>query len=299
MKRLFQTVVVALAALTLTACGSKKEEVKENNKLNVVTTFYPMYDFAKQIVGDKGNVTVLIDGATEPHDYEPSAKDIAKIQDADIFIYNSTDMETWVPTALESMGDTKTKIIEAGGVAEAEQASDNGATDPHVWLDPVLAQDAVLTISEAIVKTYPELQEDIEKNTNEYVLKLKELDSKYASAFKDAKNRTFVTQHEAFGHLAKRYNLIQKPIAGLNPDQEPNPSELAEIQDFVKNNNVKVIFTEGLSSSKIAKTIADNTGAELRDLNTLEGLTNQEQSEGEDYLSVMEKNLNALKDVIK
>lgn len=166
--------------------------------------------------------------------------------------------------------------------------------DPHVWLDPVLAQKEVTAIRDALIKKYPEKKAVFEKNTAAYLEKLTALDKEYQAAFAGAKNRTFVTQHAAFGYLAKQYDLTQEPIAGISPDQEPSPSRLAELKKYIKTNNVSVIYFEASASTKVAKTLADETGVELAVLNPLESLTQKEQEAGENYVSVMKENLAAL-----
>lgn len=294
--------------LALTACGQKKEsEETSKDTIKVVTTFYPMYDFAKQVVGEAGEVELLIPAGTEAHDYEPSAKDIAKISNADVFVYNSQELETWVKASLENIDSKKVAVVEASqgidlmeGTLHEEESEDeehdhSHELDPHVWLDPVLAQKEVTAIRDALVKKYPEKKEIFEKNTDAYLNKLTALDNKYKMAFANAKNKTFVTQHAAFGYLAKQYGLTQKAIAGISADQEPSPARLAELKHYIEDNQVSVIYFETSASSKVANTLATETGVELAVLNPLESLTKQEQEQGENYISVMEENLEALK----
>lgn len=301
---------------TLTACGQTKEADKagKNDTIKVVTTFYPMYDFAKNVVGDVGEVQLLIPAGTEPHDYEPSAKDIAKITDADVFVYNSHELETWVNDVLENVDEKKVAVVEAAGSidlmedtahehdeekADHEGHDHNHELDPHVWLDPVLAKKEVEAIRDALVEKYPEQKETFEKNTTAYLEKLQKLDTEYKDAFAKAKNKTFVTQHAAFGYLAKQYGLTQESIAGISPDQEPSPSRLAELKKYIEKHNVSVIYFETTASSKVAETLARETGVELAVLNTLESVTKKEQDKGEDYISVMKANLEALKKSVK
>lgn len=303
---------------TLTACGqtNKQEESGKSDTIKVVTTFYPMYDFAKNVVGDAGDVQLLIPAGTEPHDYEPSAKDIAKITDADVFVYNSHELETWVKDVLENVDEKKVAVVEAAGSidlmaggahdhdheeeeADHDEHDHDHELDPHVWLDPVLAQKEVEAIRDALVKKYPEQKATFEKNAAAYIEKLKALDTEYQEAFKDAKNKTFVTQHAAFGYLAKQYGLTQESIAGISPDQEPSPSRLAELKKYIKEHNVSVIYFETSASSKVAETLARETDVELAVLNPLESITQKEQDKGEDYISVMKANLEALKKSIK
>lgn len=301
-------VLAIVAVFLMTACGRTKEAAKtDEDKIKVVTTFYPMYDFTKNIVGNLGDVELLIPAGTEPHDYEPSAKDIAKITDSDVFVYNSLELETWVKDVLENVDQKKVTVVDASqnitlmdGVAhededEEEHEGHEHELDPHVWLNPVLAKKEVETIRDALIKRYPEHKETLEKNATTYLEKLTELDQEYQAAFKLAKNKTFVTQHAAFGYLAKQYGLTQESIAGISPDQEPSPSRLAELKKYIEANHVSVIYFETTASSKVAKTLAKETGIELAVLNPLESLTQKEQDAGEDYISVMKENLAALK----
>lgn len=305
--------VLALGVvLVMVGCGNG-DEAKDSNKLQVVTTFYPMYDFARNVAGDNAEVSVLMKAGTEPHDYEPSAKDIAKIADSDVFIYNSEEMETWVPSVLKNVDKKKTVVVDASKEItlldgaedhdhdhEGEEHDDHShAHDPHVWLDPVLAQEEVKAIKTGIIEADPDKKADYEKNAAAYNEKLEALNQKFVNGLKNAKNRTFVTQHSAFAYLANRYGLDQVAIAGLSPDQEPSPAKLAELNDFVKDNKVKVIYFEETASPKIAKTLANETGASLEVLSPIEGITKEEQDKGVDYIKVMESNLKALKKSVK
>lgn len=323
MKDILKIASLLLLLVGISACG-KQEAEKEDGKLEIVTSFYPMYDFTKNVAKDKANVSMLIDGGVESHDYEPSAKDMAKIQNADVFVYNSNEMETWVETVLENIDTSKVKVIEASKGIELLKGSeshdeedhdehadeeeheghdhDHGhshAFDPHVWLDPLLVKKEVKTISDALIEIDSKNKDYYEKNTTEYLSKLDKLNDDYVAAFEGAKSRKFVTQHTAFSYLANQYGLEQVAISGLSPDQEPTPKELKGIQDLVKKENINVIYTESSASEKIAKTIADATGAELAVLNPMESVSKKDRENGADYLSIMAENLEALKLSIK
>lgn len=305
-------VVVAAFVLSSAIVGcSKQEEPQSSEKpeksLKVVTTFYPMYDFTKNVVGSNGKVDVLVPAGTEPHDFEPSPKDIAKIEDADVFVYNSDAMETWVPKVLKSLDNKKIKVVEASegislmeGTAEEEgnkpaDEDHEHSIDPHVWLSPVLAQKEVANIKQAVIEADQAHKQDYEKNADQYIAKLNELDNLFRTTLDKATRKDFVTQHAAFGYLAKEYGLTQIPIAGLSPDQEPSPARLAELQKYVKDNNIKVIYFEEVASPKVAEALADETGAKTVVLSPIEGITKEEQAKGQDYISYMRKNLDALK----
>ncbi|MFU0786160.1 MAG: Zinc ABC transporter substrate-binding protein [Enterococcus gilvus] len=313
---LLGTVVLSIL---LTACGSQeKKEASSEGKLQVMTTFYPMYEFTKQVVGNKGEVELLIPAGTEPHDFEPSAKDLAKISDSDVFVYNSPELETWTKNLTDTVDTKKTEIIQASkdiklmeGTAhdhedthdhDSDEHDEHGHShdlDPHVWLDPALAIKEVEMIRDQLSKKYPEDKAAFEKNASKYIEELKALDADYQSAFKEAKNKTFVTQHAAFGYLANQYGLTQEAIAGISPDQEPSPSRLSELKHYVEDHHVKVIYFEENASSKVAETLSKETGVKLEVLNPLESLTDKQLKNGENYVSVMRENLDALKESIK
>lgn len=311
MKKYLLTATVMIGALLFAACGNTNKEADKKEDLTIVTTFYPIYDFTKEIVGDEGNVKLLIPAGTEPHDFEPSAKERAEISDADVFVYNSSDMEFFVDSLKDSVDSKQTLMIEAAkGIdrlesqeadehEESEEGHDHAHEyDPHVWLDPVLAIKEVRTIAGELGEKYPDKKEIFTKNADAYIKKLEALDQKYSEELKNATNRTFVTQHAAFAYLANQYNLEQVAISGVSPDQEPTPSRLAELKEFVKKNNIEVIYFEENASSKVAETLSNETGVKLEVLNPLESLTNEQIKAGENYISVMEKNLEALKESI-
>lgn len=311
MKKYLLTATVMIGALLFAACGNTNNEADKKEDLTIVTTFYPINDFTKEIVGDEGNVKLLIPAGTEPHDFEPSAKERAEISDADVFVYNSSDMEFFVDSLKDSVDSKQTLMIEAAkGIdrlesqeadehEESEEGHDHAHEyDPHVWLDPVLAIKEVRTIAGELGEKYPDKKEIFTKNADAYIKKLEALDQKYSEELKNATNRTFVTQHAAFAYLANQYNLEQVAISGVSPDQEPTPSRLAELKEFVKKNNIKVIYFEENASSKVAETLSNETGVKLEVLNPLESLTNEQIKAGENYISVMEKNLEALKESI-
>ncbi|MEH7085673.1 metal ABC transporter substrate-binding protein [Neobacillus drentensis] len=307
MKRLLCPLIILLLVLSgcSNAAQTNGEKVSEGTKkLQIVTTFYPMYYFTQKVAGSSANVELLIPNGAEPHDWEPTAKDMAKIQDADMFIYNSRYFESWTEKVLKSINDSDLTVIEASkGIelinaleSEEEHHSDHASSkDPHVWLSPVLAQQEVDTIAKAIIQLDPNNKNQYKKNAEDFKAQLAELDHLYKEAVDRAKKKEFVTQHAAFGYLAKQYGLTQIPIAGLSPDVEPTFGKLKELAEVTKKKNIKVIYFEGLTSSKVAQTLANEIGAKTEVLNPLEGLTKEEQEKGLDYLDVMKKNLDALK----
>lgn len=303
------------ATALLAGCGAagNTTENRDSDKLQVVTTFYPMYDFTKQVAQDDAEVSMLLEAGMEVHSFEPSSQMIAEIQDADVFIYNSPEMETWVPDVLASIDTSDMVVIcasdaitllEYEGEAHAHdhESEEEGANvghshtvDPHVWLDPVLAQTEVSTIAEGLAEADPDNADNYRENAEIYNGKLNELNEAYRAAFEGVENRTFVTQHAAFAYLAARYDLNQISVTGLNAEVEPSAAALATLSDYVKANNISHIYFENNASSQTAETLAEEVGVELAVLSPLEGITEEDQEKGSDYISVMLENLEALK----
>lgn len=324
--------------LVLSGCTGAAEPTgggTGDGKLRVVATFYPMYEFSRQIAGEYAEVVALVPPGVEPHDWEPSAQDMVKVKEADIFVYNG-GVEEWVDAALSSAANEQRIVVEAsqgielmegvphehshGHDHEGEEAHEHDhehegeeahehehehegeeahehehVLDPHVWLDPVLAQQQVKTILAAFEQADPDNAEHYKQNADAYIAKLQQLDEAFRSGLKDAKRKEFVTQHAAFGYLAKRYGLTQVPIAGLSPDQEPAPDRMADIVAFAQEHQVNTIFFETLVEPKVAQAVANEIGAQTDVLNPLEGLTEEDRQNNLDYIGVMEKNLEALK----
>lgn len=296
---------IAASAIGLTAllAGCKTaSQNKTGGKLNIVASFYPMYDFAKRIAGDYADVTCLVPAGTEPHDWEPSSKDMKTIQEADFLIYNGAGMEHWVKDVLDGLGsDTKLVSVETSkGVnllsleEDDDHDHDHGGTDPHVWLSPLNAKIQMKNICDALSEKDSEHKTEYAANLDKANADFDTLDSEFHKGLDPLPNKTIVVSHQAFGYLCEAYGLTQMPIEGVEADAEPNAQEMKEITEFVKEHNVKVIFTEELVSPKVAQAIAEATGARVEELNPLEGLTDEELKAGEDYLSVMRDNLKAL-----
>ncbi|MDF2887332.1 MAG: periplasmic solute binding protein [Lacrimispora sp.] len=303
----------AVSAAFLSGCGQKKE-ADNSGKLSVMASFYPMYDFAVKIGGDKVNVTNMVPAGTEPHDWEPATKDITSLEKADVFVYSGAGMEHWAEDVLKTLKNKNLTVLEASsGITlmkgheyeegESQEAAseehEHGEFDPHVWLSPVNAKKEMENIKDAFVKADPENESYYQANYETYASKFDELDKKYKDTLSPLPNKSVVVAHEAFGYLCDAYGLTQMGIEGLTPDSEPDPARMAEVIDFVKENKVKTIFFEDLVSPKVAETIAKETGAKTEVLNPMEGLTDEQLKNGDDYFSVMEKNLTVLKDALE
>jgi zinc transport system substrate-binding protein len=319
MKKLIAIALAVIATVAcLASCSAGSETTSEahsdapsDSKIHVVASFYPMYDFAKKIGGDRVEVTSLVPAGTEPHDWEPSTADMKALESAEVLVYSGAGMECWVEDIEGTLSNEDLISVEASqGVdllpavehedeedgAEREDAHEHehGQYDPHVWLSPENAKIEMGNIRDALVKADPEGKSTYDANYEKYAGMLDELDEEYREGLSNTTSKNIVVSHQAFGYLCNRYGLTQVPIEGIQADSEPDAKTMAEIVEFVEENNVKVIFSEELVSPKAAQSIADATGAECEVLNPLEGLTDEELSAGEDYFSVMESNLDKL-----
>lgn len=310
------TGIFMMLILFLTACSGKNGTKSSNDsgetlpnnsaqseKLTIITTFYPMYEFTRQVAGDLANITMMVPAGTDTHHFEPSAKNLVALNKADLFIYNSPEMETWVPDVLKAVESSQSLIVVEAAenitlLESSEDHEEEGHTheeDPHVWLDPVLAQYEVETIKKALQKADPENAEIYEENAATFIAECEQLHTEFQEAFSGAKNRMFVTQHAAFGYLAARYNLTQLSIAGLSAENEPSPAQLAKLHQMIQKYEIPVIYQNSDASSSIADTLSTETGVPVEFLYSLESVTSEEIENGADYLSLMRKNLDALK----
>lgn len=293
---------MALGFLGLTVKNGKDSRVVDvtpvkTEKIKAVTSFYPLYYFATQIAGDKADVTNITPAGAEPHDYEPTARQVAEIEDSDLLILNGGNLELWNESIQENISGKKTILVTAGEGLTTEEVVKEGqkVINPHLWLSPPLAKQMVDRILQGFIKADLANADYYINNSVTLKAELDKLDSEYQSGLSSCKSRDIITSHAAFGYLATTYNLNQVSITGISPDAEPSPKELADVAKFAKQNKVEYIFFESLISPKLSETIASEIGAKTMVLNPLEGLTTDEVSQGKNYLTEMRSNLNNLK----
>jgi zinc transport system substrate-binding protein len=282
-KMAFAALVAVISCLLISGC------VKKNEGFTVFTSFYPLYDFTEKIAGGKATVVNLVPAGTEPHDYELSTTDIKNLADADLLIVNGLGLESWIGSVESSLDVT---VAYASEGITAMQV--NGVDDPHIWLSPKRARAMMENIEKALSLADPDNASFYVENYEKYAVLLDAIDLKYGETLSASERKDIVVAHAAFGYLASDYSLNQIAIEGLSADSEPDAATLAEIIDYVNDNHVTTIFYEELVSPAVAESIASETGAATAVLNPLEGLTEAELAEGEDYFTVMAANLLAL-----
>lgn len=415
-KWLSSVLLTIAVVMTLAACSTEEadQDTAEEAEVSIVTSFYPMYEFTSQVAGDRADITLMVEGGDDAHHYEPSAQEVAAVNEADLFVYSSPEMEFWVESLFETVENDDLKMVTAAEAAsqanhfqeadhdedeadhnhegeahdheEAEPAGevvlsglaahyhtgdavtimaeteaevsewqwstrksdetewsvisdqtteqftgeavsggleiqgvgldaegnevvntgtieiivdDHENEDPHSWLDPVLVQEQVDAIRDALIEIDPEGEEVYTANAADFNERLQGLDQEFQEAFEGAENRVFVVQHQAFGYIAERYDLEQIAVGGLSTEVEPSPSRIAEIGTLVEEYEVPVIYYQQGSDSSIAQTIASETGTETAVLHDLESLSEELQAENLGYIEAMEQNIESLKLSIK
>ncbi|AMB94115.1 metal ABC transporter solute-binding protein, Zn/Mn family [Aerococcus sanguinicola] len=266
--------LVTLILLALSGC-QKGADAKSGQGMRVVTSFYPIYALTKEVSGDLNDVRMIQSGAGI-HSFEPSASDLAAIEGADLFIYHSPTLEGWAKNiqgkdVVEASAGLDLQKVPGLEDMPLEEGMDQAKLyDPHSWLDPILAGQEAQNIAKALSERDPANRATYQANADKFQAQAEALVEKYQPKFKAAKQKTFVTQHTAFSYLAQRFGLKQLGIAGISPDAEPSPQQLAEIKEFIDRYQVETIFTEEKASPKLAQVLAEETGAEIKTLRPLE-----------------------------
>jgi zinc transport system substrate-binding protein len=250
----------------------------------VVAAFYPLAYAAERIGGPALDVKNLTPPGAEPHDLELTPREVAEIQEASLVLYLSHGFQPAVSKAVEQAHGRKVDIL-AGLPLHAADGAEAGLTaDPHVWLDPILFARVATRIGTALGRPASSLVADLHS-----------LDREYRKGLRDCKRHEIVTSHAAFGYLAARYGLEQVSITGLAPEAEPRPQQLAHVIQIVRRTHATTVFFETLVSPRLADTVAREVGARTAVLDPIEGLTPAEQKRGDDYLTLMRRNLAALR----
>ena len=308
-RRLLLTISLFLIVLLgIASCQRKDEkvEVAEQKSLQVVTSLYPLHEFAKNIGKEKVDVTLLLPSGLEPHGFEPKPGDILRINNADIFIYTGRFMEPWVEDILKGINNKKLLVIDTStGITLLKKLDDHGhdhahghggGVDPHIWLDLSNAQKMVDNILNGFIEGDPANSSFYTANALHYKTKLNDLDMKFKDMLRDCKKDVIIHGgHFAFGYLAKRYNFQYISAKGISPDAEPTPRRLVELINKMKKHDLRHIFFEPLISPRVSETIARETGATLLNLHGGHNLTKEEWDRGVTFISIMKQNLENLK----
>lgn len=287
-------ILLALVLCVNLLGGCASEQRAEQGKLQVMTSFYPMAEFAKAVGGDLVQVAVMVPDGVEPHDWEPSPRDLTRLGHAQVFVYNGM-VEPWAEQALTALSERNILAVQAGAGLYMRQ----GGVDPHVWISPRKAMVEVERITEAFCRADSAHADAYRRNSAAYVGRLQQLDAELQELGRTAPKKIFVTAHSAFGHLAEDYGLQQLAVAGLSPEAEPTPADLQRLIKIVRREQVRYVFFETLTEPKIAELLAKEAGAQTAVLDPIEGLDEAGREAGLDYLQLMEQNISNLRKALE
>lgn len=302
--------------VTGVACQRQDRQPGRTKQLNIVTTLFPLYDFTKNIAGDKAFVTLLLPPGVEAHSFEPKAGDVLRVNTADIFIFTGKFMEPWADSLLKGVDNKGLLVVDASkGITlvkgedehhdhrhgKVEKHHDNdghnhGRIDPHIWLDLANAQKMVITILEALEVRDPDNRNFYRKNADSYIAKLVDLDMQYKKELVACKTNMFIHGgHFAFNYLAQRYNLQYISAYQGSPDAEPSPQRIISLKRKMKENQIQYIYYEELIAPRLANILARETGAKLLKLHGAHNISKEDFERNLSFITVMEKNLKNLK----
>ncbi len=265
------------------------EKAEGHSKIIAIASFYPLYEFTKALGGDKVDVSLLVPKGVEPHDWEPTIRDIQRIEQADLIIINGNGFENWV----DKIDSSKITIINSGrafGWITSESAL---PVDFHYWLNPLSAKLQIQSISDGLIEADPENVEYYEISKKAYDLKLDDLHSKIKTEL-DGCKKDFIAFHDAFSYFANEYDLNQHTvIQSNNPHSEPTLKKLESIIQLAKSLDIDIIFTEEGVNSRTSQVIADELNGRVLVLSSLEVV-----EDGSSYFNKMDENLLNLKEVL-
>lgn len=305
-----------MLALVLLAAACTKPESRDPGKprgadgqrLEVVASLFPLYDFARQIGQERADVTLLLPPGVEPHSFEPKPSDVVLLGRADLVIYTNKYMEPWIDDILKGVNNPGLLVVDASrGISlyegkEEAHGRDHGhghesgrAVDPHIWLDLSNAIVMVDTILEGFVAKDPANGDFYRKNAEAYKAKLAALDRRFSETLNGCRRRTVVSGgHFTFGYLARRYGLAHVSAYGFSPDAEPTPQGIIAVSRTLRQHGLKHLFYEELITPRVAETIARETGAALLMLHGAHNISREDFERGTTFLSLMEQNLHNL-----
>ncbi|MDR2606242.1 MAG: metal ABC transporter substrate-binding protein [Oscillospiraceae bacterium] len=328
MKKLIALVLMSVLIITLAACKPGTDAnadvpasgTEQADKISVVATIFPPYDFTREVAGDYAEITMLLPPAAESHSFEPSQQDIIKIQNCDVFIYVGGESDEWVERVLASLDTSNMEIItlmdcvdvveeevvegmedeEEEEAEESEGGEEEPELDEHVWTSPRNAKLITEKISNVLQSVDAENSAVYAENTAAYLSKLDELDAKFQDVVDNAARKTFVFGDRfPFRYFADAYGLdYYAAFPGCSTETEASAATIAFLIDKVNEEQIPVVFHIELANTKIADAIAEQSGAKVLELHACHNISKSDFEAGETYLSIMTRNVDALREAL-
>ncbi|MBW4055043.1 MAG: zinc ABC transporter solute-binding protein [Proteobacteria bacterium] len=308
--------IVVACCIALFAAGCKKGGEQQTGHLQVVTTLFPLYDFARTIGGDKAQVTMLLPPGVEPHTFEPRPEDMIRISRANLFIYTNKYMEPWVDKIITGIDNKSLRVVNAGERvkyrpggnddthehAHGQISSMNNnhehdakGMDPHIWLDFANAALMVDTILDGFVAADPANGGFYRQNAETLKTRLAALDDKYRKTLASCSTRMILHGgHYTFGYLAHRYGLEYHALSGISSDSEPSAERMASLVREIRSSGAKYLFAEELLSPRLTETLAQEAGVGVLMLHGAHNLSREDMSRNVTFFDLMDRNLKQL-----
>lgn len=319
--RLIGLLLIMLMLVNTVGCQQSNNKNK-NFKYKVVTSIFPYYDAAREIIGDVEEIELQMAVAPglDSHTFEPTPKDVVGIDEADLFIYNGGTMENWVKEILDSLDSDQIKVEmlkqideehlllenedeEIFGQVNEEHEDDSGQVsnqkeiDEHIWTSPVIMLDIVNQTEAALAQMAPEYKQQFKENANQYKKKLESLNKKIANTVDDSKNKMLIFADKfPIAYFSNEYGLqYYAAFPGCSSDMEPSAKTVAFLEDKIDESKVSAIFYLELGSHRVADTISEDTGVKVLEFNSCHTVSQKQFEQGVTYLQLMEKNVESLK----
>lgn len=299
-------VIVVLSAFAVSGCNKVNDnDESDGSKLKIVATIFPYYDFARNIAGDKAEVKMLLSPGNEPHSYDPSPSDIVAIENCDIFIYNGGESDEWVESVLESLQNSNIRILKMMDYVDTlnEQETDHTDSDEldeHIWTSVRNAQKLSKIISDTLKQTDAENSDYYSENELIYTQMLSNVDSQIMSVVENSSRNTVVFGDRfPFLYFVNDYGLSYEcAFPGCSSETEPSIATVKRLIDFVREDEIPVVFYLEFSNGKTADLIAEDTGAATLELCSCHNVTKKQFENGISYIALMQQNAKNLEEAL-
>lgn len=303
MKRILGLVLTLIIILSA-FCSCTNKSKTDDSKLNIVTTIFPYYDFAKNIVGDKVNVNLLLSPGSEPHHFEPSPSQMVDIENCDLFIYTGGESDEWAESIIDGL-DSKVKVLKLIDCVttyneEETDKTQNDEIDEHIWTSPENAIEITNIISKEIQNIDKTNADYYKQNTDSYLEELSSLDAKFQDIVDNGKkNKIVFGDRFPILYFVKQYNLdYECAFPGCSHETEPGIATINRLIDVVKEENIPVVFYLDFSNQSVANLLCEDTGAKSLVYHSCHNVTADDFEKGVSYISLMEENAEALKEAL-
>lgn len=321
---IFLSTVIICSLFSISGCGKTEKVQNSDGKISVVTTIFPYYDFVRQLAGDKADVRLLLSPGSDPHSYEPTPSDIVAIENCDLFIYNGGESDEWVDGVLSSIENKNVKVMKMMEYvtlrheqsmdhnhehAEHEDMDDNDEGhdheegeeyDEHIWTSIRNAERMSASIADELISVDSKNSDYYNEKKADYISSLDSLDKKFTEVANNKKRDTLVFGDRfPFLYFVSDYDLgYECAFPGCSHETEPSTAVVSHLIDFTRENNIPVVFYLELSSGKIAQIISEDSSAMTMQFSSCHNVTKEDFENGATYISVMEQNLEALKEAL-